>query len=382
MAANRKLSATATNSRKANRGKSSVAPKSDKKAARIRVGKTAERAVKRMRGGDGKRVAFPKDSLSKCLRIPQGIIDQNAGNECADREAAAYAKVGWSGPIGVEISSATKYGLLERPSTGKVKPTDLARKILRPQRPQDRIDGMREAIMQAPVIGDFYKRYRGENLPDRQFLVNAAVDSFGVPKERVDEFVETFIQSLKDAELLEDVGGDKFRVLDAMSPEDLGQTGGEDQIKKLAKGVAVQATDTCFVMMPFASPLGNYYATVYRPAIEKARLNPVRADADMFGTGKIVDQIWAGISTARVLVAELTGRNPNVLYELGLAHALRKPVVLVSSNEDDVPFDVRHVRVIYYDVNDPFWGAKLIEKVAENIISALKNPEEATLFRD
>jgi hypothetical protein len=70
-----------------------------------------------------------------------------------------------------------------------------------------------------------------------------------------------------------------------------------------------------------------------------------------------------------------------VFYELGLAHALQKPVVLVSSNEQDVPFDLKHIRVIYYDVSDPFWGQKLIEKVAENIVSALKNPEEAVFNR-
>lgn len=106
-------------------------------------------------------------------------------------------------------------------------------------------------------------------------------------------------------------------------------------------------------------------------------MQPVRADADIFGTGKIIDQVWRGINAARVLVAELSTRNPNVSYELGLAHALHKPVVLVSSNEPDVPFDLQHIRVIYYDVNDPFWGTKLIEKVAENILSALTNPEEA-----
>ena len=331
------------------------------------------------RGGAG-RVAFPKDSLGKCLRIPQGILDQNAGNECTDREASSFAKLGWTGLIGVEISSAIKYGLLERPSPGKVKPTDLARKIIRPQQAKDRIDGLREAVQKAPVIGDFYKRYRGENLPDKEFLVNTAVDSFKVKREKVEEFIDVFLQTLKDAELLEDVGGGKNRVLDATLPAEVGSGVGEEQIKKLSKGVTVQATDSCFVMMPFADPLGGYYATVYQPAIEKAKLKAVRADAEIFGTGKIIDQIWAGIHSARVLVAELTGRNPNVLYELGLAHALRKPVVLVSSNEDDVPFDVRHVRVIYYDVRDPFWGTKLIDKVAENILSALKNPDEAILF--
>ena len=85
-------------------------------------------------------------------------------------------------------------------------------------------------------------------------------------------------------------------------------------------------------------------------------------------------------NTAKVLVAELTSRNPNVFYELGVAHALKKPVVLVSAHETDVPFDLLHIRVIYYDVNDPFWGTKLIEKVAENILSAIQNPEEA-VFR-
>lgn len=83
-----------------------------------------------------------------------------------------------------------------------------------------------------------------------------------------------------------------------------------------------------------------------------------------------------------MLLAELTNRNANVFYELGLAHALHKPVVLVCSkaNEEDVPFDLRHVRVIYYDKDDPFWGTKLIEKVAEKILSVMQDPKDAVLF--
>ncbi len=76
----------------------------------------------------------------------------------------------------------------------------------------------------------------------------------------------------------------------------------------------------------------------------------------------------------------MTSKNANVFYELGLAHALEKPVVLVSSNEEDVPFDLRHIRVILYDQTDPFWGQKLIDKIADNIRSAIKNPEDA-IFR-
>lgn len=133
-------------------------------------------------------------------------------------------------------------------------------------------------------------------------------------------------------------------------------------------------------MQPFAGHLSTYYEAIFKPAIERAGLSPMRADDDIFATGKIMDQVWRGIRHASVLVAELTSKNPNVFYELGLAHALRKPVVLVSSNEDDVPFDLRHIRVILYDQTDPFWGQKLIDKIADNIKSALTDPEEA-IFR-
>jgi hypothetical protein len=329
--------------------------------------------------GKSRAVAFPKDSLLKCLRIPRAILEQNAGKECRDRDAASFAKLNYAGEIGVEISSALKFGLLERPAPGTVKPTDLVRRIVRPQTAGDHLEGLREAVLKAPLISDVYKHYRGENLPETNFLTNTAIDTFKVPADKVQEFVGVLLQTLKEAELLEDVDG-KTRVLDVTHTVQTGQSVGEEQIKAIAHTVSVRETDTCFVVMPFVPPQGGYYTSIYEPAIKKAKLTPLRADTDIFGTGKIIDQIWSGINNASVLVAELTGRNPNVLYELGLAHALRKPVVLVSSNEQDVPFDVRHVRVIYYDVMDPFWGPKLVDKVAENILSALKNPKEAILF--
>jgi hypothetical protein len=359
-------------------------PKAKRGKAKKSAAKAKHVAARgRPRGAAG-RVAYPKDSLATSLRIPQAILEQNAGNACKDAEAAKFARIGWTGVVRVEISSALKYGLLERPSPGTVKPTELVRKIFRPEDPKDRLDALRQAVLTAPVISDLYKRYRGEYLPDKEFLRNTAINSFNVAEDQADEFVAIFLQTLKDAELLQDLGDGKTRVLDVTSPTSGVPSSeiGEEQIKKLSKGVTVQASDTCFVMMPFAERIGGYYATIYRPAIERAKLTAVRADADIYGTGKIIDQIWKGIHAARVLVAELTGRNPNVLYELGLAHALYKPVVLVSSNKDDVPFDVQHVRVIYYEKDDPFWGQKLIEKVAENILSALQDPKDAVLFRE
>jgi hypothetical protein len=320
--------------------------------------------------------SYPRHSLEKSLRIPKAILEQNAGKECTDQESANYVGVKYNrGPYPVEINSAIKFGLLERPTPGKIKLTEIARKILKPQESNDRVSGLREAVLKAPVISEIVFHYRGENLPDSGFFDNALTDKFKIPADKLSEFKTILLESLKTAELIADHDG-KLRVND-ISADSSAHDKTEEAFKKLERTAKVKSGDTCFVVMPFTDPLGSYYEKVYKPAIEKAGLTPIRADNEIFGTGKIIDQIWNGINSAKVLIAELTDRNPNVFYELGLAHALQKPVVLISSNEKDVPFDLHHIRVIYYDINDPFWGIKLMEKVAENILSAIKNPDEA-----
>lgn len=294
---------------------------------------------------------YPRHPVRKALRIPQAILDQNAGRACTDREAAQYSGMRYHGPFAVELSSALKYGFLARPKPGTVELTDLAKKVLRPQSQSGELNGVRQAVLNAPKIADVYKHYRGENIPDEPFFGNALLDTFSIPKEKHEEFKSSFFESLDDARLSE-LHGDKRRVLDVSQGAGVdADTAGT--LKRLEKSVTLQEGDSCFVMMPFVEPVGTYYTTIYEMAIKRAGLRPVRADDDMFATGKIVDQVWTGIQAAKVLVAELTGRNPNVFYELGLAHALQKPVVLVSSNEKDVPFDVQHIRVIYYNVFDP-----------------------------
>ena len=308
--------------------------------------------------------------------IPKAILEQNAGKECTDEESAKYVGVKYNkGPYNLELVSAIKFGLLERPESGKIRLSDIAKKILKPVEENERTGGLREAIMKAPIISDIYTHYRGENLPDSQFFDNALTEKFKIPLNKLSEFKGIFFESLKTAELIVEKDG-KDRLLD-ISQDISSHEKVEESFKKLEKTTKVKVGDICFVMMPFADPIGSYYEKVYKPAIEKAGLKPVRADNEIFGSGKIIDQIWSEINSAKVLVAELTSRNPNVFYELGLSHALQKPVVLVSSNEEDVPFDLHHIRVIYYDVTDPFWGTKLIDKIAENVLSAIKNPEEA-----
>src|SRR5205085_10389180 len=156
---------------------------------------------------------YPRYTVDKSLRIPRAILEQNAGKECSDREAAGFLGLILTGPIQVEINSALKYGFLERPSPGRLALTALGRKVLRPQGSKDVIEGYRAAVLNAPEISDVYKHYRGENLPDQQFFDNALVDTFHVPDAKLSEFKSIFIETLRQAELLEEHDG-KLRVLD------------------------------------------------------------------------------------------------------------------------------------------------------------------------
>ena len=317
---------------------------------------------------------YPRHAVERALRIPKAIYDQNAGKPTTLVDAAKFSTGGKvNGPFRLEVSSAKKYGFL-RSEDGNIVPEERARKAIAPQSENDRTNALREAVLAAPDLADVYNHYRGENLPDAHFFQNALTDRFGIPSDKVGEFSEIFFESMKSAALI-DGSGDRPTLIDIGREE--ARVGATAQRK--AKHTAPEGA-TCFVMQPFEGYLGEYYEQIFKPAIEKAGLRAVRADDDIFATGKIMDQVWRGIREATVLVAEITLKNPNVFYELGLAHALEKPVVLVSSNQNDVSFDLRHIRTIFYDQRDPFWGVKLINKVADNIRSALENPEEA-IFR-
>jgi len=104
----------------------------------------------------------------------------------------------------------------------------------------------------------------------------------------------------------------------------------------------------CFVLMPFAADFDALYENAIHPAAEATQgLSCLRAD-EIYGPRPIMADIWKSITEAAILIADLTGRNPNVLYELGLAHAQRKPVILITQDINDVPFDLRAIRCVVY----------------------------------
>lgn len=121
-----------------------------------------------------------------------------------------------------------------------------------------------------------------------------------------------------------------------------------------------------FVLMPFRSELLPVYDDHIKPVCEGQSLSCLRAD-DLFGSKTIINEVWELIANSKILVADCTGRNPNVFYELGIAHTLGKKVIIIAQSEDDIPFDIRHLRYIKYEYTPR--GMKKFESALSAFIS-------------
>lgn len=121
---------------------------------------------------------------------------------------------------------------------------------------------------------------------------------------------------------------------------------------------AVSAPDI-FVLMPFDTTLRPIYDDHIRAVASQLTMSVGRAD-DFFTTHAVMDDIWAAVYGAKIVIGDCTGRNPNVFYEIGMAHTIGKPVILITQNEADVPFDLQSLRYIHYSYTPP--GMRLFEE--------------------
>jgi hypothetical protein len=106
----------------------------------------------------------------------------------------------------------------------------------------------------------------------------------------------------------------------------------------------------CFVLMPFMETMNEIFETI-RKSVENHELNFTCTRAkDLHGGGYILDDILKGIEEAEIIIADLTANNPNVFYEVGIAHTRKEveKIILLTQNIDAVPFDLRPFRCIVY----------------------------------
>jgi len=110
----------------------------------------------------------------------------------------------------------------------------------------------------------------------------------------------------------------------------------------------VSEKPTAFVIMQFTKPYNELYSEVIKPVCRQEGVFSERAD-EAYGPGLIVADIAKKIYEAKVIVAEISPTNPNVYYEVGYAHAINKPTILIAEQGTKLPFDVSPFRTLFYE---------------------------------
>ncbi|HZT58920.1 MAG TPA: hypothetical protein VFA21_09870 [Pyrinomonadaceae bacterium] len=106
----------------------------------------------------------------------------------------------------------------------------------------------------------------------------------------------------------------------------------------------------CFVIMPFAEKFDEVYATI-KETVEADEVGFIclRAD-DISSSGYVMEDVLKKIGESEIIIADLTERNPNVFYELGIVHMVKdaNKVIMLAQDIEAVPFDLRPFRCIVY----------------------------------
>lgn len=179
---------------------------------------------------------------------------------------------------------------------------------------------------------------------------------------RSDEFRQSIEQQIAELSKELSVNTDRFNsinhlLVDAQNSyfkkgyETANAWSGESKIdffKSIGVKLADSVDDTlAFVLTPFNDKYEDQYIAIKSVAIELG-FKCTRGDDSIVSTN-ILTHIIEQLSRARIVIANISGRNPNVFYELGIAHALGKSVLIVSESLADIPFDVNSSRILAFD---------------------------------
>jgi nucleoside 2-deoxyribosyltransferase len=132
-----------------------------------------------------------------------------------------------------------------------------------------------------------------------------------------------------------------------------------------------------FVLMPFDKSFDDIYKMGIKETASSLDIIAERVDEQIFQEG-ILDQIYRQIDAADIIIADMSGQNPNVFYEVGYSHAKEKICILLTNNTEDIPFDLKHHRHIVYGdsisnlrdmlTDELVWAKQQIENVKSSRI--------------
>lgn len=145
----------------------------------------------------------------------------------------------------------------------------------------------------------------------------------------------------------------------------------------------------CFIIMPYGKKRldsgeefdwDTFYKEFIKNAIEDIGMEPVIAGS-IYETDTILESVWKGIQEAEIIIADLTGQNPNVLYELGLAHVIGKRVVLLARKGENIPQDIVHTKQVRYDLDNYLDVGRFKEEFKKCVSAARNEPTREMMLQ-
>lgn len=107
-------------------------------------------------------------------------------------------------------------------------------------------------------------------------------------------------------------------------------------------------TGHAFVLIPHNEEFDDLFYHFIKPALETHGLTVLKAD-NIFKPGNILSQVWAQIRTAEVIIADVSGQNSNVIFEIGLCYGIQRCPILLTRDPSELPFNIRNLRYIQYE---------------------------------
>lgn len=295
---------------------------------------------------------FPNYSIQDIIRIPELIKENNGGNPWETDQLAIALDLKKGGNAFYYITAASRdYGFtIGTRETPKVELTELGRKYAYAQSQEDIDECIKQAFFKIDLFKKVYEYYNGSEPSDDTFFKNALIATFGIEECFHNDFIKIYRDNIKYFSAQKESEKNIVTRIEGYQSSNVEMTAQTD--KKI------------FVIMPFSEktdkhPKGFFKEVLeqlIKPSAEKSGF--IAETADRNGSDIIHSTIIKAITNSNIILADLTEHNPNVLFELGIAIALKKPVVLIKTESTGQIFDIDNtIRVFSYNKN--LWPSTL-----------------------
>ena len=345
---------------------------------------------------------LPRKTLEEAIRVARVIKDDYAGKLATWEDVAKSMGFAASNQNKYFLWSAVAYGVIEKTDEEQYRLTEIGRKILAPTYENEDLEGKVFAIGKPTILARFYSDYGSSKLPGNDIFRNVLEQKYSIPESRVDETIQLILNNARFAGLLDESDAGCYRLRSASSA--IGVDGTDDftptaeNFEHEAMSLSVseeESTDyanACFIITPIGEDGSDerkhadaMLKHLIEPVLEQESIKVIRADK-ISKPGHITKQVIEHIAYCKLCITDMSFKNQNAHYELGVRHAFKLPSVQIIRKGDKIPFDVSQGRTIIVDTSDPYTimdriasaRAELHEHV-KALLSGTKNQEESPI---